>query len=111
MSEKKKPNDKYKKRLPKRVLDEGVLDVYDVIVAYQVTCPARQNAIKKLLCSGQRGHKDTLTDLEEAAVNIDRAILLVKDTIPVEDTAVVPERHQQCNICGNPDCSEPNQTH
>lgn len=76
----KKPNDKYKKRLPKRVLTDGVMDVYDVLVAFGVTCPARQNAVKKLLCSGQRGYKDSLTDLREAAVNIERAIQIVRDT-------------------------------
>jgi hypothetical protein len=42
------------------------VDVYAVIEAYAVTCPARQHAIKKLLCAGLRGKGSELQDLEEA---------------------------------------------
>lgn len=55
---------------------ELLFDVYDVIVAYKIGCPATAHAIKKLLCAGQRGHKDRLTDLREAAAAIERAIEL-----------------------------------
>ena len=48
-------------------------DVYDVLKAFEVTCPATQHAIKKLLNAGPRGAKDTLTDLNEAIVSIERA--------------------------------------
>jgi len=51
-----------------------VIDVYDVLVAWEVTNPAVQHAIKKLLQPGQRGHKDTLQDLREAGQSIGRAI-------------------------------------
>lgn len=50
------------------------IDVYDVLVAFDVTNPAIQHAVKKLLCPGQRGAKDTLQDLNEALVSIERAI-------------------------------------
>lgn len=50
------------------------IDVYDVLVAFSVTNPAIQHAIKKLLCAGLRGHKDMLTDLIEANSAIYRAI-------------------------------------
>ncbi|WP_206604067.1 hypothetical protein, partial [Chimaeribacter californicus] len=53
-----------------------VLDVYDFLGAYAVTCGACQHAIKKLLMPGQRGHKDRLKDLREARASIDRAIEL-----------------------------------
>jgi len=53
-------------------------DVYSVLDGFQVTCPARQHAIKKLLCSGIRGKGDTLQDLTEARDAIDRAIVLEK---------------------------------
>lgn len=47
------------------VNDHGTLqvDVYSVIDAFNVTCPARQHALKKLLCAGIRGKGDELDDL------------------------------------------------
>jgi hypothetical protein len=50
------------------------IDVYDVLVAFDVTNPAIQHAVKKLLCPGQRGAKNALQDLNEALVSIERAI-------------------------------------
>lgn len=55
------------------------LDVYDVLIAFNVTNPATQHAIKKLLMPGTRGHKDTLQDLNEAYQSIARAIELEKN--------------------------------
>jgi len=52
------------------------VDVYDVLTAYKVTCPARAHAIKKLLMAGQRGHKDEEQDLKEAIQAIERSINL-----------------------------------
>lgn len=52
----------------------GKADVYAVLIAFDVICPARQHAIKKLLCSGLRGKGDTIQDLKEARDAIDRAI-------------------------------------
>ena len=49
-------------------------DVYSVLVAFGVTCPARQHAIKKLLMPGQRGSKGELQDLDEALVSVARAV-------------------------------------
>jgi hypothetical protein len=51
-------------------------DVYDVLDAFGVTCPATQHALKKLLCAGQRGHKDRLQDLQEAGTALARAVEL-----------------------------------
>ena len=48
----------------------------DVLMAFNVTNPATQHAIKKLLMPGNRGHKDKLTDLKEAYQSIVRAIEL-----------------------------------
>ncbi len=50
------------------------VDVYSVIDAYKVTCPAIQHVLKKLLCSGIRGKGDKLQDLKESIVAIQRAI-------------------------------------
>jgi hypothetical protein len=57
-----------------RCLVDGYADVYAVLEAFAVTCPARQHAIKKLLCSGIRGKGDLIQDLKEARDAIDRAI-------------------------------------
>lgn len=61
-----------------RTIHEVEVDVYDVLVAWNVTCPATQHAIKKLLMPGKRGSKDKLQDLEEAGQAIERAIELNK---------------------------------
>ena len=57
-------------------LVNGKADVYAVIKAFNVTCPARQHAIKKLLCSGIRGKGDVAQDLSEAKDAIERSIQL-----------------------------------
>jgi hypothetical protein len=53
-------------------------DVYAVLDAFNVTCPGRQQAIKKLLCTGQRGKGDELEDLMGALAALNRAIELCK---------------------------------
>jgi hypothetical protein len=50
------------------------VDVYEVLIAWAVTCPGRQQAIKKLLCAGQRGKGDELADLIGADAALSRAI-------------------------------------
>ena len=55
------------------------IDVYDVLNAFAVTCPATQHAIKKLLMPGKRGHKSELGDLLEARASVDRAIDLARE--------------------------------
>lgn len=53
-----------------------VVDVYDVLDAYDVTCPAIQHAIKKLLCPGSRGSKGRAQDIQEALSSVVRATVL-----------------------------------
>ena len=60
---------KYQRQVP-----GTIIDIYDVLKAWGVTCPATQHAIKKLLQPGERGHKDKLTDLREALASVERAI-------------------------------------
>lgn len=52
------------------------IDVYCVIEAFGVTCPARAHAIKKLLCAGGRGKGSTIDDLTGAIAVISRAVEL-----------------------------------
>ena len=56
------------------------MDVYDILSAFNVTCPALQHAIKKLLMPGQRGAKNRLADLIEARQALDRAIDMELET-------------------------------
>ena len=52
------------------------VDVYDILKAYNITNPADQHAVKKMLMPGQRGHKDGIKDREEAIQSLKRAIEL-----------------------------------
>lgn len=56
-----------------RVCKGTKIDVYDVLVAFEITCPAMQHAIKKMLCTGIRGHKTFNEDADEAIKSIQRA--------------------------------------
>lgn len=50
------------------------VDIYDVLKAFEVTNPAAQHAIKKMLMPGVRhGSKDTQTDYDEAIASLKRA--------------------------------------
>lgn len=71
-----KQNNKYKRKVP--TLE---IDVYDILKAFNVTNPATQHAIKKLLCAGDRGYKDEVQDLKEALASISRAIELESDNV------------------------------
>lgn len=54
------------------------IDVYDVIKAFSVTCPALQHLIKKALCTGLRGHKSQEQDLQDILDSARRAVELNK---------------------------------
>jgi hypothetical protein len=68
---------KYLREVPCKV--NGRIDVYAVLDAFSVTCPARQHAIKKLLCSGIRGKGSVIQDLSEAKDAVDRALQMEAD--------------------------------
>jgi hypothetical protein len=55
-----------------------VVDVYDVLQAFGVDCPALQHAAKKILCAGLRGAKGAEQDISEAANSCRRAIELLE---------------------------------
>ena len=57
-------------------------DVYRVLKAFGVVCPAVQHAVKKLLMPGQRGAKDKLQDLEEALWSVSEAIAMAQAILP-----------------------------
>jgi hypothetical protein len=55
------------------------VDVYRVLKAFDVTDPALQHAVKKLLCAGLRGAKDARQDLCEAVQSIRRALEMMDE--------------------------------
>lgn len=55
------------------------VDVYDVIKAFNVTSGPMQHALKKVLCAGERGHKDLLEDLNDIIASVEREIEMVKE--------------------------------
>jgi hypothetical protein len=60
-----------------REVKPGVwIDVYDVLMAFGVTNPADQHAIKKMLMPGKGGHKGGIQDRREAIQSLHRAIEL-----------------------------------
>lgn len=52
------------------------VDVYSVIEAFGITCPAQAHALKKVLCAGQRGKGTKIDDLVGAIAALSRAIEL-----------------------------------
>lgn len=66
---------KYIRRtIPPEGCEPGEVDVYAVLEAFGVTCPATQHALKKLLCAGLRGKGDRVKDLTEAIDALRRAV-------------------------------------
>lgn len=71
-----KPNDghKYHREIFDIAGNENItVDVYSVLVAFEVTNPALQHLIKKALCAGLRGHKNELTDMNDIIESAYRA--------------------------------------
>lgn len=63
------------------------VDVYRVLSAFEVTDPALQHLIKKALCAGLRGHKDTDQDLHDIIDSGHKALAFFKDTQQLEKKA------------------------
>ncbi len=60
------------------------VDVYCVIEAFGVTCPALQHALKKIVACGQRGKGDRMADLLGIEAAVARAIELEQRRAPPE---------------------------
>jgi len=48
------------------------IDIYRILDLYEVKDHALEHAIKKLLCAGNRGHKDKYQYVVEACKSLDR---------------------------------------
>ena len=87
-------------------------DVYAVLEAFNVTCPAIAHCIKKLLCCGIRGKGDKMADLIGAEAALSRAIELQKQREQQKKDMVAPNNTNclkckspvlvgsSCNVCG-----------
>jgi hypothetical protein len=70
------------------------VDVYAVLVAFGVTDPGMQQAVKKLLCAGGRGKGDVIADLYGAIAAIKRSIEIAED-----DKRDAEEKSKQWQEC------------
>lgn len=52
---------------------ELIVDVYDVLAAFNITNQALGHGLKKALCPGQRGVKPAKQDIDEAIQSLERA--------------------------------------
>lgn len=73
-----KYNSKYNKLIIGVDGNEAVVDVYAVLEAFEVKCPALQHLIKKALMPGLRGKGTVLQDLDDIMASGLRAIDLQK---------------------------------
>lgn len=60
------------------------VDVYRVLIAFEVTDPALQHLIKKALCAGLRGHKEKDQDLYDIIDSARKALTFFEDTYKLE---------------------------
>ena len=71
-----------KKNKYQREIKPGIfVDVYDVLAAFNVTCPAMAHGIKKCLSPGQRGVKDSIQDKNEEIASIKRSIEMEQESV------------------------------
>ena len=69
------------------------VDVYDVLVAFGVRCPALQHLAKKALNAGLRGHKNVEQDLYDIRDSADRAIELHKHKKEMQEKQIKGVQH------------------
>ena len=68
------PAKKEQKNKYLREIKPGVfVDVYSVLKAWDVRCPALQHLIKKALQAGNRGHKTLAEDMDDIVASANRA--------------------------------------
>ncbi len=80
------------------------IDVYRVLTIFEVTDPAIQHAVKKLLCAGKRGGKDKATDIRETIVALERwEEMRREETIPHAQGCLCSKCKAQQRAINNPD--------
>ena len=79
-----KDGNKYHKPLIGLCGTRVITDVYRVLDAYPTNSSSIDHAVKKLLNAGNRGHKDKITDYENAIESIEQAIQLEKQKLNLD---------------------------
>ena len=74
--EEKKDGKKYHREIIGFCGTKVEIDVYRVLDAYKTESASIDHAIKKLLCTGLRGHKDFITDIDNAIESLEEAKML-----------------------------------
>lgn len=102
---------KYLRTIHSAVSDKTIeVDIYAVLEAFDVTCPAIQHCIKKLLAAGQRGKGTKEQDLIGAKAALNRAIELEKERNHSNNIRMSLKEAQErgvCRICGMPQQAGP----
>ena len=57
----------------------GKIDVYRVCDLFEVNDAAISHAVKKLLCTGNRGHKDFRKDIEDVIDTLNRKLEMMDE--------------------------------
>lgn len=58
-----------------------VIDVYRIIDLYGIKDPCDQHALKKLLCPGERGHKDIIQDTQDVIDTMQRKLEMFSENV------------------------------
>ena len=66
-------NNKPKNKYMREILPNVWVDVYDVISAFDVQDGGMQHALKKILATGKRGHKDEAEDRKDILASVKRS--------------------------------------
>lgn len=67
------PEESDKNKYMREILPNVWVDVYDVINAFEVTDGGMAHALKKILATGKRGHKDEAEDRKDILASIKRS--------------------------------------
>lgn len=55
------------------------IDVYRIIDIFEITCPAAQHILKKVIATGKRGHKDLKRDWEDIVDSAKRKVEMLEE--------------------------------
>lgn len=55
------------------------IDVYRIIETFEITCPAAQHILKKVIATGKRGHKDLQRDWQDIVDSAQRKIEMLEE--------------------------------
>lgn len=65
----------------KDVSNLDVIDVYRIIDLWKITDPCDQHALKKILCPGERGHKDIIQDTQDVIDTMQRKLEMFSENV------------------------------